>query len=176
MPTASKRLVIDASVARASGGAEATYPTSKHCRDFLQAVLKICHQLVLTPDITAEWKRHRSKFAQRWLVSMFARKKVYRLAPESNDDLLTKIQATQESEKSRAALLKDIRLVEAAMAADQTIVSLDETVRQLLTVAAQQVGELHQIIWVNPGHPQENPINWLKTGAQNEPTRRLRKR
>jgi len=32
-----KRLVIDASVARSSGGEDATYPTSVHCRDFRYA-------------------------------------------------------------------------------------------------------------------------------------------
>jgi hypothetical protein len=32
----SKRLVIDASVARAAGGEDATYPISVYCRDFLK--------------------------------------------------------------------------------------------------------------------------------------------
>ncbi len=39
----SKRLVIDASIARSAGGNEATIPCSKHCRDFLKSVLEICH-------------------------------------------------------------------------------------------------------------------------------------
>lgn len=38
---ASKHLVIDASVARSSGGENAMYPTSKNCRDFLKAVLEV---------------------------------------------------------------------------------------------------------------------------------------
>jgi hypothetical protein len=37
----SKRLVIDASVARACGDSQATYPTSVHCRNFLESVLNI---------------------------------------------------------------------------------------------------------------------------------------
>jgi hypothetical protein len=54
------RLVIDASVARSSGDQGATYPTSVNCRDFLLAVLNICHQLVMTQDIKAEWDKHQS--------------------------------------------------------------------------------------------------------------------
>jgi hypothetical protein len=80
MPTKiSRRLVIDASVARSSGGEAATYPTSKHCRDFLKATLKICHRVVMTPDIMEEWRAHQSGFARRWRVSMEARKKVERM-------------------------------------------------------------------------------------------------
>jgi len=41
---ASKRLVIDADVARAAGGKDAKYPKPKHCRDFLEAVRVICHR------------------------------------------------------------------------------------------------------------------------------------
>ncbi len=55
----SKRLVVDASVAGAAGAAE--HALSKTSRDFLQEVLTICHQIVMTPRILAEWKRHRSK-------------------------------------------------------------------------------------------------------------------
>lgn len=44
----SKLLVIDTSVVGAAGGPDATYPTSVHCRDFLQAVLDICHRVVIT--------------------------------------------------------------------------------------------------------------------------------
>lgn len=80
----SRRLVIDASIARASGGPGAVSPTSKNCSDFLQAALDICHRVVLTTEILEEWNRHKSKFASRWLASMFARKKANLI--ESTED------------------------------------------------------------------------------------------
>ena len=56
MPQKKKRLlVIDASVARAAGGAEATAQVSRECRDFLSTVLTVCHQIVMTPEISEEW-------------------------------------------------------------------------------------------------------------------------
>ena len=53
----SKRLVIDTDVAQASGSEEATHPRAKHCRDFLQKMLSLGHSVVMTPEISNEWKR-----------------------------------------------------------------------------------------------------------------------
>jgi hypothetical protein len=50
----SKRLVIDASVARSAGGETAVFPTSKHCRDFLRATLETGHCVVMTPVIRSD--------------------------------------------------------------------------------------------------------------------------
>ena len=52
----SRRLVIDASVVHAAGPEGATFPTSKNCRDFLKAVLTICHNVVMTPEIGKEFE------------------------------------------------------------------------------------------------------------------------
>jgi hypothetical protein len=61
----SRRLVIDASVARSSGGEDALYPLPKQCRDFLKATLSCGHRVVLSPPVNAEWKKHESGFARR---------------------------------------------------------------------------------------------------------------
>lgn len=170
----SKRLVIDASIARAAGGPDATFPTSKHCRDFLQDVVTICHRIVMTTEINEEWRRHQSTFARRWLVSMYARKKVYwedTVQPDAN--LRARISQAATSEAGRAALLKDCCLVEAALATDWTVTSLDDRVRQLLGDVAQQLGELRPIVWVNPDVQEENCHRWLQTGADPERERQL---
>jgi hypothetical protein len=72
----SKRLVIDASVARAAGGEDATYPISVYCRDFLEAVLDLSHRVVMTPDIRDEWNKHQSRYACIWRRQMVAKKKL----------------------------------------------------------------------------------------------------
>ena len=53
-PRSSRRLVIDASIARACGGEDAVYPTAKSCRDALMAVYDICHRVVMTEAIDEE--------------------------------------------------------------------------------------------------------------------------
>lgn len=120
----SRRLVIDVSIAYASGGEEATFPTSKNCRDFLIAVRALGHRAVMTFAITAE-------------------------------------------------MLKDFHLVEAALATDQTVTSLDDIVRNLFASTSRTAGELRSIVWVNPDKTQEQAIAWLENGAKPEKKRIL---
>ena len=167
----SKRLVIDASIARAAGRTD--HPISKACRVFLEGVLNICHHVVLTKEITEEWNRHQSNFTVFWRSSMFARRKVARHEVAQNDAFRTSIQNFGFSEKERAAVLKDAHLIEAALETDLTIVSLDETARGLLRRAAQNVKPLKQVLWVNPTNDEEHTIGWLEGGAEDEEARQL---
>jgi len=169
----SKQLVIDADVARASGSETATHPRAEHCRDFLNAVLSLSHRIVMTEKINNEWKNHQSRFARRWRVSMDARKKINRIDPPEDEELQSKVTTTTNNTDEIEAIQKDFHLLQAALATDQTVISLDETVRQLFKQASQQVGEIRNIIWVNPDRTEEQPITWLQNGAPPEPHRQL---
>lgn len=169
----SKRLVIDASVARAAGGEDATYPISVYCRDFLQAVLDISHRVVMTPDIRDEWNKHQSKSARIWLRRMVAKKKLCPCDLGVDDDLWRQIEAIAESNKERDIMVKDLRLVEAAIATDRTVISLDNQVRKRFASSAVQVDALKDIIWVNPSQIEEKPLDWLHNGAEPEIERSL---
>ena len=170
----SKRLVIDTDVAQASGSETATHPRAKHCRDFLQKMLSLSHSVVMTPEISNEWKRHRSGFARRWRVSMDARKKVYRVNAQADRELRDKIEEAATGENEIEDMRKDFHLLEAALATDQTIISLDETVRGCFARATGYVGEIREIVWVNPDHIEEEPLVWLQNGAPLEDRRQLR--
>jgi hypothetical protein len=171
----SKRLVIDASIAHSAGGEGATYPTSVHCRDFLKAVLEICHQVVMTPDIREEWNRHQSNFARTWLRTMVAKRKFEFLDIPVNDELWDKIDQISDSNKHRAEMFKDLRLIEAAIATDRIVISLDDnTARRFFGRVAVQVDELKEIVWVNPAKiEEEKPIEWLEKGAEAQSDRLL---
>ena len=170
----SKRLVIDADVAGACGRKIPPGPTAKHCRDFLNAVLSLSHRVVMTEKIRDEWKRHASPFARRWRVSMYARRKIDRIIdPPENENLCTKIVNTARSERQSEEIEKDFHLLQAALATDQTVISLDEIIRGLFRQASQSVGEIRHIIWVNPDRAGEEPIAWLQDGAPPEADRRL---
>lgn len=169
----SRRLVIDASVARAAGGEDATFPTPKHCRDLLTATLTICHRVVMTEAIVAEWKEHQSRFARAWRVSMEAKKKVDRPPVAANEPLRERVMQAAAGENDADAMLKDFHLVEAALATDRVIISLDDSVRRLLSGASISVGELRQLLWANPADEDEDLLTWLTAGAKNEKERRL---
>lgn len=169
----SKRLVIDASVARAAGRENAIDPTSVYCRDFLKAVRTICHQIVMTQEIGEEWQRHQSSFARQWLLSMAARRKVYRLGDVLDNDLRGRIERVASSERATEAIRKDLHLIEAAMATDRVVISLDDTARGLFAMTAQGVGELRHVAWVDPNRAEEQPILWLENAAKPEKKRLL---
>ncbi len=169
----SRRLVIDASVARSAGGEKSTFPTSKHCRDFLKSALSICHRVVMTPEIAEEWNKHRSNFARTWRVSMVARKKEIRLSSQHNENLRAKIEVSASSEKNCAAMLKDVHLLEAALATDSVVISLDDIVKNLFSTSCQSVGEIKNIIWVNPDDDRGKTQAWLEKGAKSDKALRL---
>jgi len=169
----SRGLIIDASVARASGGEDAKHPTPKRCRDFLKTVLSICHHVVMTPAISDEWKKHRSNFARKWYVSMAARKKVNLADIGADDRLRGKIKLHVTHEKDCEAMLKDIHLIEAALATDQIVISHDENARRLYIVTAVNISELKQVAWINPDRIEEQPIHWLENRAKPEKKRML---
>lgn len=170
----SKRLVIDADVARASGSETAIHPRAEHCRDFLNAVLSLSYRIVMTEKINNEWKNHQSRFARRWRVSMDARRKIDRINPPEDEELQDKVTNTTSDKDELETMQKDFHLLQAALATDQTVISLDETIRGLFKRASQQVGEIRNIIWVNPDKTtEEQPILWLQNGAPPEAHRRL---
>jgi hypothetical protein len=168
---ASAALVIDASIARAAG--ETEHPVSSACRSFLQEVLEICHRVVMTREISEEWKKHRSNFAYRWRASMTARKKVAHPGPVVNQELRGAIQSLDLTDAVRQAILKDIHLVEAAFATGQIVASLDETVRGYLRQISGSVRSLRTVVWVNPTNDDEHATDWLRQGANADEERQL---
>ena len=171
--TPSKRLVIDADVARSSGSESAEDPTARNCRDFLITVLSEGHRLVITDKISEEWKKHASRFARRWRVSMESQKQVESITPAEAEDLRKELVETARSRNQVEAINKDFHLLQAALATDQTIVSRDERIHRLFKNAARQVSEIRDILWANPATEGESACDWLRAGAPPEASRRL---
>ena len=170
---ASRRLVIDTSVARAAGTEESTHPTGRNCREFLKAVLRVCHRLVMTADLAEEWAKHQSSFTRKWRVQMFARKKQVSPEPDPDASLDDAIGRLDVAHAERERMRKDCLLIEAALASDKSVVSLEESVRELFSAASRSVRALRQIVWVNPDRKQDQPLQWLEQGAHSEPKRML---
>ena len=104
----SKRLVVNASVARAAGGEDATASVSINCTEFLEAFRDECpHHVVMTPELSDEWDEHQSKFAATWLRSMIARKRFDYVEPSVNQALRDEIEQTAASEKEIEDMQKD---------------------------------------------------------------------
>ena len=165
-PRRPRRLVIDASIARAAGGEDAIYPTSKHCREFLAAVLRICHHMVMTYDVSDEWNRHQSAFARRWRVQMVSRKKLHVITAPADFALRAQVEQHAPSERAKETMLKDVHLLEAAMSSDHAVISLDETVRAYFSSLAERLNPLRQVAWLNPDRSEDQLVSWLEGGAK----------
>lgn len=168
-------IVVDSSVAMAFGGPKATYPDSKACRDFCSTMLRVCHRVILTPDIKEEWRRHASSFARKWLSAMVARRKFSYLDEGAvfDRELRQGIRAFAVSDNDRAAMDKDCRLLEASIATDKRIASLDEDARTRFARVSQSVGVIKAIVWVNPSQDPAAKIEWLESGAPDRRELRL---
>ena len=165
------RLATDASVATSTGEQG---PRGKHCQAFLLFMIKKTpHRLVMTKEIGAEWDNHSHPFARRWRRSMNAKRRVDRPRIDHDPTLAQKIVRANPSEKALDAMEKDLHLIEAAKATDNRIVSLDDAARKYFCGASGSVGELRQILWVNPVMKEERPIQWLEEGAPDEEQRRI---
>ena len=44
----------------------------------------------------------------------------------------------------------------------------------LFARAVQRVGEIRDIVWMNPEHTREEPLDWLRNGAPLDDHRKLR--
>jgi hypothetical protein len=170
---ASRRLVIDASIARAAGPEESTHPTSKTCREFLLAVLHVCHRMVVSAAILEEWDKHQSGFSRRWRVSMFARKKIIREDVETDDAFRAQVAKHAVQEAETEIMHKDCHLIEAANATDSRVASLDEAVRHHFRQIARRVRKLRDVCWVNPNLDDDGVRDWLQEGAPLEKHRCL---
>jgi hypothetical protein len=154
---ASKLLIVDASVMRAAGGEEATDPTPANARDTLKAILDICHRVRVSEDLLEEWKRHRSRFARRWLTQMYARRKVVDGEPLSCEHLVEDIRLFHLTTLSDIeAVEKDIHLVAVALATpDRTVLSWDNRVAAVIrrvcvdtrTVTSRAIASM---LWIDP--------------------------
>jgi hypothetical protein len=174
MTKMSRRIVVDASVARSAGTTE--NPTSRHCRQFLAAMLTICHKVVMTDDIEKEWRNHSSHYSISWLAAMQRRRKLVRAAPNEEHNRIINAQLADADlpEAQRAAIEKDLLLVVAALASDRIVASLDDRMRKLLRALAPVSSEVGSLVWVNPAAAEEAAVDWLERGARTEPARTIR--
>jgi hypothetical protein len=172
MSKMSRRIVIDASVARAAG--ETDHPTSQRCRLFLLDVLTICHRVALSQDITREWDKHASRYTIKWLRAMRSRGKVIRVTPAASDLFERVLAAADWSAKDIAAVEKDMPLPLAALAADYLVASGDNRIRDRFARVAGEVDEVGGITWVNPGTADDHCGPWLHAGARHDDAQTLR--
>ncbi len=97
---------------------------------------------------------------------MTARRKVVTIDAVEIAELRAGIERASIRDRDRRALRKDAHLIEAAFAADSTVVSADDAARRLFGALSADVGALKSVVWVNPGKQRERVVEWLSRGAR----------
>jgi hypothetical protein len=104
---------------------------------------------------------------------MMARKKVERFEIAARDSLSERIREMISDARMAAVLENDRHLIEAALATEKRVSSLDEEVRRSLRAVRNELPEVKSVCWVNPSTPDENAVAWLESGAPAEAVRTL---
>ncbi len=171
--SASRKIVVDASVAQSAGSGEKENLFSGPSRAVLNIIEAAHHFLVFSRECFQEWSEHEREFARRWRRRMVARKRVIPLGDTTDEALRERLAAFFTVASQRKAILKDAHLVEAACQTDRIVISRDEVVRALFRRACPQIQEIQGVCWANPEIEDERVVDWLESGARNEPARRL---
>jgi hypothetical protein len=150
-------VIIDADIARSSGTTE--HPISSSSRALLESVSKNGHKTAMCPTLLAEWRKHRSLFAKKWLASMIAKKKVSFITPEKITGTLISNRINEARKISIA--LKDAHLIDGALATDQIIASNDNAARDVFCELSGSCGDIRTIKWFNAIIDRDFVANYL---------------
>ena len=158
-----KRIVIDADIARAAKRSKS--PEASNCFDFLVALQQCHHKAVFSGVLWGEWLDNHSRYSWRWMTEMRGRKLVVRIGNPTDDGLREKIDRLAGNVAELDAMNKDIHLLEAALATDKIVASKEVEAHDLFEDVCSRVGEIRDVMWVNPVVEEESCIVWLKQGA-----------
>lgn len=167
-------LVIDSDVLATATGNE--NPRSKICLETMMTVQQMRHRVLRTPTIATEWNNRLPKFAALWLKQMKSRGLLEDLAEEPDCGIAGALEKLGVAADILTIMLKDKHLLEAALIADRTVLSMDETAYYHFYDAAKSVSQIRPIMWANPERAADACVAWLMAGARPDIARRVGRR
>jgi hypothetical protein len=165
-----KTLVVDTSVARAVSTEEPVDPNARCCLEVLN-IIKNRYQIAMSKELRNEWRNYegnRAAYGLRWLIEMERHELVVEFEDTADQKLRDDILKTTRQVSRHRAMQKDFLLLEAALAADKTIISRDKKCRRYFQDAAVLVERIKNIVWTNPDLLEDQVIEWLQNGAPAE--------
>ena len=168
-----RQFIVDADIMRAvsQNGKE----LATQCLDVLDTILQAGHEVIRTPAIEAEWDKHASDYALRWIVRMQSRRRLIDTASIATGlaGALANLPVPAAEQK---IMLKDCHLLEAALASDQRIISKDEAAYYHFYHASVTISQLRTIMWASPVREADACAEWLAAGAKPQTRRKIGRR
>jgi hypothetical protein len=124
--------------------------------------------------LRTEWAVHQRVEATRFVAYMRSRGRLVDVGDEEHSGLRTWISSQPRLDQgTKAEMLKDVPVLEAAIAAHRIIVSCDGRARNCFASACIYVTTIGNIVWVSPILDEDDAQTWLQEGATDENGRRL---
>ena len=164
LPATSRRLVVDTNVARAAS--ETKKPISDACRRVMETMLSEQHKVVLSATQFQEWQKHQSLYSKGWLARMKSRKLWHVLAPEPDSGLAARAKKIACTAEVRQEIVKDLHLLENALATDKVVLSMETNVFRLFSEHKKVLKVPEPVAWVNPTDDIEACVAWIAGGAE----------
>lgn len=120
--------------------------------------------------------RHRSVFSFGWQQSMTQIGKADLLTVGPDAGLREVIGRASRDWGTVQAMQKDCHLIEAALATDGIIVSLDDVAGNHFARTSIQIERIGGIVWINPADEPDACLAWLEAGAKAVKARLLKHR
>lgn len=187
LPTVGKRLVIDTCVCRSAGGKSSKDMLSKKCFEILDCVYEMDYYFVCTPEIKKEinkdvlneepdkkGRKPISYTATMWFSRMVSSRRIY--TPEESKldkSMRREIEKIDIKKSTKKDILKDMHLVEAAIAADYRIISKDTNAYSNLRIVVNKFDKMKVVIWMDVNDPENDTVVWLRTHAKDLKKNRL---
>lgn len=161
-------LVVDADIARGAGTSSSSDPSSKACRDVLNRILNICHNVVFDQRLISEWNRHQSDYARSWRVDMNSRGKITVVPTEILEPLRKRIREDSLTEDEVEEAVKDAHLIELAHFGDSVIITHDSNAEENFRKLSNEIDGFPSFLWFKPGQEDIPMGRWLQRGASVE--------
>ncbi len=158
-------LVVDADILRAAGDSGGH---ASKTREMLQAILQICHRVILSSEAQREWKKHASQFSRRWWLAMQSRRKIQpvELQLGTHDK---KLDCGGLAPERLPGLRKDLHLVVAALEyGDRIVISNEKHAPRGFAELSCKNPEYGKVEWWGP----ECPIPSRSAGSETRAGRR----
>jgi hypothetical protein len=119
----------------------------------------------VTPPINVEWKRHASAWTRGWLTEMTSRKRIDRIYVPEHIGLRACIRQIGFGQRRVLEVEKDAHLIEAALASDRIVCSLERRAPEDFRRVAEIFREIRNVTWADVNLDPPMMAQWLGKGA-----------
>lgn len=101
-----------------------------------------------------------------WQVQMESRGKIHRKRLARDEVLENRILEQFNDENDKRVVSKDFPFVQAALASDSIVLSMDERARARYSSVTGEIKEIRRLVWRNIDTDHHNTMNWIRAGAK----------